>query len=422
MPLSVLTDMKNILIIHQNLPSQYRYLLNYLKRREDVTLVGVKEQNMTSPYSDHTVLNGMNIIEYQLDRKDRSADGILLSVLDEHITRGSVLVKISKELISHNFIPDFVIVHTGWGEALFLKTCFPKAKLVILQELFHTPQSEDINFDPEFLVDDTINAIAVMNRTIGLQACFDADKIMVPSLWQAAHIPPEFQHKVTTMHDGVDTNYFAPNDTASFTLPDGRVLTKKDKVLTYIARGLEPYRGYHSFIRAIPEIQRQDPDIEIVIVGNDYVYYGPKLADKTLNYRELYFNEIKERVDCSKIHFFGKIPQANCLSLFQISSAHACYTYPFYGSLSILEAMSCGCKILGSSTGPITENVIDGETGYLFDFFNYQEFANLAVRVINDKSEENEAIGHQAREYIKTIIDWETVVKPFWDDYLGLDA
>ena len=51
----------------------------------------------------------------------------------------------------------------------------------------------------------------------------------------------------------------------------------QEELITYVARNLEPYRGFHMFMRAIPEIQRRRPKARIVIVGGDEVSYSPRL-------------------------------------------------------------------------------------------------------------------------------------------------
>ena len=411
--------MKNILLIHQNLPSQFNNLITYLKSHPGVNLVGVKEKNLSTPYSNHSLLQGMNIVEYTLPEQKKSSNQ-LERILDTSIQRGKLLVQIAEALIKQNFIPDIVIAHSGWGETLFLKDRFPDARLVILQEFFHGPNSPDINFDPEFQVDRSVNEIAVMQRSLDLQACFDADTIITPTQWQASLIPFEFAKKVRVVHDGIDTSRFMPNHKAQFQLPTKRTVTKKDKVITYIARGLEPYRGFHSFVRSIPAIQRQDKEIEIVIVGNDNVYYSPRLNHPTLTYREHYFKQIQNKADFSKIHVYDKLPQQRCIELMQVSRAHAYYTYPLFSSLTILEAMSCGCTVLGSKTGPVEEFIQPNRTGHLFPFFGIQEFANLAVHVVNDKTHTQEAIGNRARNFIKSCLDWETRIQPFWTRLIDL--
>ena len=50
---------------------------------------------------------------------------------------------------------------------------------------------------------------------------------------------------------------------------DGQVLTAQDEVLTYVARNLEPYRGYPSFIRALPKILAARPNLKVLICGGD---------------------------------------------------------------------------------------------------------------------------------------------------------
>lgn len=411
---------KKILIVHQNLPSQFCNLIPFLANHPNVELVGIKEKSDSSPFSNHEHLSGMNLIEYTLAAFDRSKEDFLVSMLDGHITRGRMVGAIANTLKEQAFIPDVIIVHSGWGEALFLKDRFPNAQFIILQEFFYGPKAPDINFDKEFQVSDKVNDVTIMNRSIALQACFDADVIMTPTQWQAELIPSEFQRKIKVVHDGIRTDFFMPDDEAEFKLSTGKVLTKKDKVITYIARGLEPYRGFHTFVRSIPEIQRLDPDIEIVIVGNDHVYYSPRLADPNSSYREYYFNQIKDKVNLSKIHIYSNLPQDLCKRLLQVSTVHAYYTYPFFSSLTILEAMACGCVVLGSKTGPVEEFITDGRTGYLFDFFDTKQFARKAIEIINQHPDDRYRVGTRARDFIKSCLDWKTKIQPFWERFLKI--
>lgn len=411
--------MNNILLIHQNLPSQFNNLIPYLKNRSDVKLVGIKEKNISTPFSDHAVLHDMDIAEYTLNPISSNTTNPILSILDERILRGQIVGQIADTLKQQGFIPDIIIGHTGWGETMFLKDRFPNSKLVWLQEYFYGTNAPDINFDPEFRVDESIFNIANVNRFPDLHACMDADVIIAPTQWQAELIPSEFQRKVKVVHDGIRTDIFCPDESAEFYLPNGKRLTKADKVITYIARGLEPYRGFHTFMRSIPEIQRLDQEIEIVIVGNVNVYYSPQLPGG-VSYREHYLKQLEGKIDLSKVHFYSNLPQALCIRLMQISTVHTYFTYPFYSSLSIFEAFSCGCVVLGSATGPVQEFITDKRTGYLFNFFAVKEFAQKAVDIVNQHPDDRYAVGQRARNMVKGCLDWSTRIEPFWERFLRL--
>ena len=65
--------------------------------------------------------------------------------------------------------------------------------------------------------------------------------------------PESFRGKI------IDTQSITPNAQVNLTIktPAGAVtLTRNDEVITFVARNLEPYRGYHIFMRALPEILR----------------------------------------------------------------------------------------------------------------------------------------------------------------------
>jgi len=153
-----------------------------------------------------------------------------------------------------------------------------------------------------------------------------------------------------------------------------RVLKPGDRVLTFVARHLEPYRGFHVLMRALPEIQRRNPDAVAVVVGGDSVSYG-RAPEGAANWREKLLGEVGERLDLSRVFFTGQLPYAAYRSLLQVSAAHAYLTYPFVLSWSALEAMSCGCLLVASNTPPVAEVMTHGRNALLFDFFDLEALA-----------------------------------------------
>ena len=219
----------------------------------------------------------------------------------------------------------------------------------------------------------TKNSINLLNLQV-------SDAGISPTQWQKSLYPSEYQSKISVIHEGVNTDIAKPNSKAAFTLPNGQKLTAKDKVVTYVARNLEPYRGFHQFMRALPEICQRQPDCHVLIVGGDEISYGKK-PDGGLNYREKMLNEV--HIDQNRVHFLGKLPYADYLSVLQISSAHIYLTVPFVLSWSMLEAMAAECVVIVSNTAPVSE-VINSENGILVDFFSPTEIAQKVVEVLEN--------------------------------------
>ena len=77
-------------------------------------------------------------------------------------------------------------------------------------------------------------------------------------------------------HDGIDTDLVAPKPDAALELDNGAKLTRDDEVVTFINRNLEPYRGYHIFMRALPELLKKRPNAQVVMLGGDETSYGAR--------------------------------------------------------------------------------------------------------------------------------------------------
>jgi glycosyltransferase involved in cell wall biosynthesis len=234
----------------------------------------------------------------------------------------------------------------------------------------------DVGFDPEFasIFNDPSRLRA--RNAINLLAFQAADWGHSATAWQRGLYPPEMQTRISVLHEGVDTELARPRPDARFKLPaSGKVLTRRDEVITYVARNLEPYRGFHVFMRALPQLLRRRKSAQVVIVGGDGVSYGTPPPPRS-TFRETMLQELGAKLDLSRVHFVGMLEYRDYLTLLQVSSVHVYLTYPFVLSWSFLEAMACGCLIVGSATPPVLEVLRDGSNGLTVDFFAHKHLAS----------------------------------------------
>ena len=255
--------------------------------------------------------------------------------------------------------------------------------LLALFEFFYGPKGVDIGFDPEFasIFFDNPSRIRAKNA-INILGHAAADWGHAATRWQRSLYPAEMRRRITAIHEGVDTDLLQPDPKAWVQLArDGLRLTRKDKVITYVSRSLEPYRGFHSFMRALPEIQRRHPTARALIVGNDGISYGPPVAPGT-TFRETMLNELGDSLDLERVHFLGQLSYEDYVNILQVSSVHFYLTYPFVLSWSFIEALSCGCAVIGSSTPPVREVMKDGVNGLLVDFFSPGDIADRVDEVL----------------------------------------
>jgi glycosyltransferase involved in cell wall biosynthesis len=317
-------------------------------------------------------VRGVQLLGYDLPELEKP-DPFNASVL-RAIHRGKRVAAGAAQLRRQGFYPDVIFAHLGWGEALFLKDIFPKARVLLYCEFFYRARGGDMGFDPEFPASaEKILRLRVMNAPL-LMSLDASDWGMAPTRWQQKQFPAAYAQRMSVIHDGIDTDTVMP----AKDLPG-------EELITYVARNLEPYRGFHIFMRAIPEIQKRRPNARIVIVGGDDVSYSPRLpAGET--YRQRMLREIEGKADLSRVHFAGKIPYRDYVEILRKSSVHVYLTYPFVLSWSLLEAMSAGCLVVASRTPPVEEVIRNGENGLLVDFFSTEQ---IAARIDEALSLEN---------------------------------
>ncbi|MGB7269046.1 MAG: glycosyltransferase, partial [Albidovulum sp.] len=217
-----------------------------------------------------------------------------------------------------------------------------------------------------------------------IQSMLDADAGLAPTRWQAATFPPELRAKITVLHDGIDTDEVCPNPAARLPIPGTNLIVKSgDEVLSFVNRNLEPYRGYHIFMRALPAVLAARPNAQVVILGGDQQSYG-RAPEKGKTWKQIFLDEQGGGIDRSRVHFLGKVPRRDFLALMQITRVHAYMTYPFVLSWSMIEAMAAGALVIGSATGPVQEVIKDGKNGRLVDFFDVPGWSQALIRALGD--------------------------------------
>jgi len=328
--------------------------------------------------------------------------------------RAEACFRAALQLREQGFTPDIIIAHPGWGESLFLKDVWPNAKLGIYCEFFYHPHGADVGFDAEFPVKDAGEACRLRLKNLNNLLHFEvADAGISPTHWQASTFPEPFRSRITVVHDGIDTEAVAPNPNVSLTLNGNIVLTKQDEVITFVNRNLEPYRGYHIFMRALPDILKQRPNARVLIVGGDDVSYGAK-AEAGKSWKDIFAAEVRPQIsdaDWARVHFLGHIAYAHFIPLLQLSTVHVYLTYPFVLSWSLLEAMSVGCAIVASDTQPLVEAIKHDETGRLVNFFDVAALTNEVCALLDD-AQARARLGQNARAFAQANYDLKTVCLP----------
>lgn len=400
--------MLEVLFVHPNFPGQFRKVAAALARLPGVRVVGVGDAS----WMKSTVpLNGVPVIGYSAPAEgDKTLLHPWARYFDAAVRRGE---QVMNSLVAHKeqgLEPDVIVTHPGWGDAFFLRDFFPGTKVVGLFEYYYHARGADVGFDPEFPSSmSDIFRLRTLNATqlMALDAC---DEGFCPTQWQRSRFPAVWQERLGLMHEGVETSVVRPDASAEVLLPNGARLKAGDEVLTFVSRNLEPYRGYHIFMRALPAILDARPNCQVVIVGADGSAYGPP-SGTGKTYRERYLSEVEDALDMSRVHFMGTLAHADYVRVLQVSRLHVYLTYPFILSWSALEAMAAGCLVLGSATQPVEEVITDGENGLLFPFHSPRSLATRAIEALAQPAD-YDGLRQAARQTIVDRYDFETVSLP----------
>ena len=397
-----------VLFIHQNFPGQFRHVALALAQQKGNEVVALTDA------ANKQSLAGVVIGRYPApppppDGLSRSA-----ATLVHRFRRAETVAGALIELRRRGFKPDVIVGHPGWGELMLVKEIFPASPLIVHAEFFYSAEGADVGFDAEFpdVTDELRIRLKAKNLPL-LAALADCSVAVAPTAWQASRFPTAFAGQIVTIHEGIRTDLVKPDAGASYAHgTGGRTFRPGDELITFVNRNLEPMRGFHIFMRALPRILAARPEAHVVIVGGDGVSYGPA-APNGETWKARFLTEVKDRLPLDRVHFVGQIPYQAFVGLMQATRLHVYATYPFVLSWSMLEAMSAGALVLGSATPPVTEMIEHGRNGLLYDFFDLDSLERSAIAALAEP-ERFADIRERARRTIVERFDLSAVCLPAW--------
>jgi glycosyltransferase involved in cell wall biosynthesis len=369
--------MANILIVHQNFPGQFPHIADALRARGDkVAAIGGKTARPRP---------GVDFRRWSTTRGTTKGIFDPATRAEADMIRGTAAAQAAMQLKRDGFTPDVIVGHPGWGETIFLKEIWPEARIVLFGEMLYRSHGGDLNFDPEFGADDLSRNMRAQAKNASQVLAFAyADAIVCPTPFQAGSFPPGLQPMIRVIHEGVDVSHATRRPDARVKLPDGRMLDRQTPVISFVNRTFEPLRGFHIFMRALPDFLAACPEAEVLMIGQPALagYGGQSPNGK--DWKSWILDELGDRLDPSRVHWMGKVPHGVLIDAFSIARAHVYYTYPFVLSWSLVEAMATEVPIIASDTGPVRDAITDGVEGMLLPFFDVSALSAALTRAVRE--------------------------------------
>ncbi|MBF0862065.1 glycosyltransferase family 4 protein [Gluconobacter kanchanaburiensis] len=397
------------LFVHQNFPGQFLHFVRHLQARGH-EIVFISEAN-----NGH--IPGVRRAIYRVPRLPSMETHPHLREFEYGLLRAEAVATAARTLKGLGYEPDIIIGHHGWGELLNLGDVFPGCPILGYFEFFYHADRNDVGFDPEFPPSPELAAAVRVKNSINLQAlCLANGYGQSPTQFQWGTYPSWAQEKISLLREGVNLELCCPEPQARRRnlVINGVKITPKDSLVTYVARDLEPYRGFHVVMRALPRILAERPDAHVILVGGDKVSYGT-LPPGGGSWREIMLREVGARLDLERVHFVGKVEYDDFRALLRRSDAHLYLTYPFVASWSLREAMATGCPIIGSDTAPVREFITENVTGRLVPFLEPDRIAEATLVMLDDRRSARR-LGQEARRYAEA----ELCLKSYLERYDGL--
>lgn len=210
------------------------------------------------------------------------------------------------------------------------------------------------------------------------------------------------QGNIAVIWPGVDIERFHPPQDDEVEVG----LKLPAKYVLCISR-IDSNKGHDFLLHAFDIVRREIPDAHLVIGGG-----SPSPGQVEAGVYDMMRAIIEEKQLQDRVHLLGYVadelmaPYYRQAQMFVLPSKFE----PF--GMTALEAMACCTPVVASILGGIREVIVDGETGFLVDPSNPDEFAVAITRLLQDR-ELAEGMGRVGGDVIRGRYSWEAVAGSF---------
>jgi glycosyltransferase involved in cell wall biosynthesis len=378
----------NLLLVHQNFPGQFRQLAPYLEQQGHQVVAICSHQRPVA-------LRGP-VLRYDEPQK---GEGLPLGTQLWHdgLQRAAAVARLCDQLRRQGWRPDRILAHSGWGETLAIAEVWPDVPQILWPELWVLPEHGGHGHDPLMSNPGLEEQLQQLGRNCLTRVALEqASAWVLPTRHQANSLPARYQSsRLHVIHEGIDTDLACPNPGVRYEVR-GLAITRETPTITFVNRNLERLRGFDLLMRALPRILREHPTVRVLVVGdNASGYGGGPSGGQPL--RQLLLDELAGQLDLERIHFLGRIPHPQLIGLLQASWVHVYLSYPFVLGWSLLEAMACGCCVVGSTGMPVEEVIRHGLEGVLVPMTDPQLLAQAVLGCLAD-GQRRDRLGQAARQ------------------------
>ncbi|HKJ47218.1 MAG TPA: glycosyltransferase family 4 protein [Balneolales bacterium] len=376
-----------LLLISQDFPPDIGGIQTYCfeladrfyKNNEDFAVLAPKKKkdqdvDLSLPYKVHRVLSSNALLPY-------------------------TSLPVIKSLTRNKYDTTF---HAQWQTVL---PALPNRKKGYIKRVFAAAHGRELLFNP-FNNDSFAGRRYVAYRRWLLS---QVDHFFAVSRYTANLLMNEgvSEDRITVMPNGTNPGEFYPTETSE--LRNKLDLNSKRIIMT-ITR-LVPRKGVDNVLSAMRSVIKKYDNALYLIVGggNDLERLESLVSEFNLN---------------NNVRFLGKVPHSKVKSYYNLCEVFV--MTPRTEPLNIegfgivyLEANACGKPVIGSTSGGITDAIIDGKTGLLVDEDNPEQLADAILQLLDD-SKLAEKLGKQGRERVIKETNWDTIAHNIHEKMLSV--
>lgn len=207
--------------------------------------------------------------------------------------------------------------------------------------------------------------------------------VMADHMKKATSIIGNFQHKITVLPFGIDTQLFNANN----------INKVKDKFVICSTRNFEDVYNIPHLLKAVEMVKSEINNLELHLIGD-----GSKRDEIEKLVQSLNLSEITK--------FYGKVPQNEIVKVLNKTNLFITVSLSDGNNISLNEAMACGCFPIATNIPANTQWIEHGKNGFIVEIDNVVQLSQQILEVYKNYHKLNNSAFKINQQIITEKADW----------------